>query len=273
MYILILILLIFLIINNCIHYDYFTIGNISISKKINLDTSMCKTCRDHMKNISNNLDIDVEPCINKNDISLSGYDVKKYKKIVTEKEFKNGACCCTDKTNCSYSTLNRPEYYCIDFESLNLDNDVCKTNSKYDGYDSEFSYNFKTIDQYLEGKCCKTYETCRDHMKNISNNLDIDVEPCINKNDISLSGYDVKKYKKIVTEKEFKNGACCCTDKTNCSYSTLNRPEYYCIDFESLNLDNDVCKTNSKYDGYDSEFSYNFKTIDQYLEGKCCKTI
>ena len=150
MYILILILLIFLIINNCIHYDYFTIGNISISKKLNLDTSMCKTCRDRRKKVSTPPD---DPCINKEDIKKSGYDTDKYDKIVTDTEFRNKECCCTDETNCDPTTLVWYDTMtCIEYERLDLDNDVCKTNAKYDGYN--YMGN-KTIDEYLEGKCCK----------------------------------------------------------------------------------------------------------------------
>ena len=143
MYILILILFIFLIINNCIHYDYFTIGNISISKKLNLDTSMCKTCRDRRKKVSTPPD---DPCINKEDIKKSGYDTDKYDKIVTDTEFRKKECCCTDETNCDPTTLARYDAMtCNQYERLDLDNDVCKTDS-YDGYDY-LVRGSKTIDE------------------------------------------------------------------------------------------------------------------------------
>jgi hypothetical protein len=162
MYILILILFIFLIINNCIHYDYFTIGNISISKKLNLDTSMCKTCKDYEKNI---LRMSSDPCINRHNIKMSGYDVKKYDTIVTDTEFLNKECCCTDETNCDPTTLVWYDAMtCNEYKRLNLDNDVCNTGS-YDGSDDKddkddgYDYTVegsKTIDEYLDGECCKT---------------------------------------------------------------------------------------------------------------------
>ena len=161
MYILILILFIFLIINNCIHYDYFTIGNISISKKLNLDTSKtCLTCKDYNKKVSS---ISDDPCINIHDIKMSGYDTDKYDKIVTYTEFRNGECCCTD--NCDPTTLVwYDEMTCIEYKRLDLDNDVCNTGS-YDGSDDKddkddgYDYTVegsKTIDEYLDGECCKT---------------------------------------------------------------------------------------------------------------------
>ena len=136
-----------------------TIGNISISKKLSLDTSMCKTCRDRRKKVTPPPD---DPCINKDDIKMSGYDVKKYDKIVTDTEFRKKECCCTDKTNCDPTTLARyNEMTCNQYKRLNLDNDVCNTGS-YDGSDDEddgYDYTVegsKTIDEYLDGECCKT---------------------------------------------------------------------------------------------------------------------
>lgn len=153
MYILILILLIFLIINNCIHYDYFTIGNISISNKLSLDTSKtCLTCKNYKNTVK---DIPSDPCINRQDIKISGYDTDKYDKIVTEQEFRNRACCCTNKDNCDPTTLVWYDAMtCDKYANLNIDNDVCNTYS-YNGYDYMVIGN-KTIEEYLNGECCKT---------------------------------------------------------------------------------------------------------------------
>jgi hypothetical protein len=111
---------------------------------------MCKTCRDRRKKVSTPPD---DPCINKEDIKKSGYDTDKYDKIVTDTEFRNKECCCTDETNCDPTTLVWYDTMtCVEYERLDLDNDVCKTNAKYDGYN--YMGN-KTIDEYLEGECCK----------------------------------------------------------------------------------------------------------------------
>jgi hypothetical protein len=153
MYILILILLIFLIINNSINYDYFTIGNISISNNLSLDTSMCKTCKDY-NNLQNIKSISDDPCINRQDIKMSGYDIDKYDTIVTKPEFFNGACCCTDETNCDPTTLiYSDEMTCDEYALLNLDNDVCKPSDIYNGYDYTVE-GIKTIEEYLNGDCC-----------------------------------------------------------------------------------------------------------------------
>ena len=256
--------MIFLIINNSIYYDYFTIGNISISKKLSLDTSKtCLTCKDYEKNIKI---IAEDPCINRQDIKMSGYDTDKDDTIVTDTEFRNGACCCTDETNCDPTTLTRPEYMCNDYKILDLKNDVCKTNLKYDGYDPMAA--FKTIEEYLNGECCKKAKTCKDYEKNIKS---IPEDPCINRQDIKMSGYDTDKDDTIVTDTEFRNGVCCCTDETNCDPTTLT---WYagmtCDQYERLDLDKDVCNTNPKYDGYN--YTGNNKTIYEYLDGECCKT-
>jgi len=249
----IIILILFILYYNDYIYEGFDVNDISISKTLKLSDNCykLKKCKDY--GVDNPL---TNKCINKKNINLIGFDKDKLNDLVTQEQYNKGECCCTTEENCEKYT---GKIFCHDFRDFNLTDDICTK------YDNDKLFNDFTIEEYLKGDCCNTVvNTCTYFKERLQTAVS---DPCINKENISLSGYDVSKYDDIVTEEEFyQNRKCCCID--DCDPSTLQNPdELMCHNFREFKLTDDVCSDT----GYDVDELDNDYTIEKYLNGVCCK--